>query len=217
VPGTIVYFDCVFGSSFCNTDIIITIVDQYSKLDESELTLKVAEGDRQAFLELYDRFSSRVYGLALKMLGDPMRAEDITQEAFIRLWKRAETFHPERGLFSTWILTITRRLVIDSLRHQSRRPDIAISIDEHSWHEPADPDSHSERDRWRALHFLLLELPEEQRQVIELAYFHGLSQRQISEVTQTPLGTVKTRARLGMDKLRKAWFETADPVEDRSK
>lgn len=191
-------------------DIITATVKDYSKLDEGELTLLVAEGDRTAFLELYDRFAPRVYGLALKMLADPMRAEDISQEAFMRLWKRAETFRPDRGAFSTWILTITRRLVIDSFRKQSRRPDIAMSIDEKSWNEPAEPMGSSEHNRWRTMHFLLRELPEEQRQVVELAYFHGLSQRQIAEVTQAPLGTVKTRARLGLDKLREAWFENTE-------
>ncbi|MDF1499019.1 MAG: sigma-70 family RNA polymerase sigma factor [Anaerolineales bacterium] len=179
----------------------------YSSFDEAELTLLVAEGDRQAFLTLYDRFASRVYGLALKMLGDPMLAEEVSQESFMRLWHRAETYRPDRGAFSTWILTITRRVVIDRLRKQSRQPEIAMSIDEHSWHEPPDPDSTSESNRWRTLRFLLDELPEEQREVVELAYFHGLSQRQIAEHTRAPLGTVKTRARLGLEKLRQAWFE----------
>ncbi len=193
------------------------IVDEQSKPDEGELTLLVAEGDRQAFLELYDRYASRVYGLALKMLGDPMRAEDISQEAFIRLWKRAETYRPEKGAFSTWILTITRRIVIDRFRKQSRRPEITTSIDKQNWHEPPDPDSGFESDRWQTLHFLLMELPAEQREVVQLAYFYGLSQRQIAEHTNTPLGTVKTRARLGMDKLRDAWFRKMDEAENRSK
>lgn len=179
----------------------------YSDLDEGELTPLVAQGDRQAFLELYDRYASRVYGLALKMLGDPMQAEDVSQDAFMRLWKRAGSYRPARGAFSTWMLTITRRIVIDRFRKQSRRPDIAVSIDEQHWREPPDPESSSEAERWKTLHFLLLELPVEQREVVQLAYYYGLSQRQIAEHTDTPLGTVKTRARLGMDKLREAWFK----------
>lgn len=190
------------------------IVVEHSKLDEGELTLLVAEGDRQAFLELYDRYASRVYGLALKMLGDAMQAEDVSQEAFMRLWDRAETFQPERGAFSTWILTITRRIVIDRFRKQSRRPEIAISLDEQHWHNPPDPVSTSESNRWKTLHFLLMELPDEQREVIQLAYFYGLSQRQIAAHTDTPLGTVKTRVRLGMDKLRDAWFKSIDEPGD---
>ena len=198
-------------------DIMDAIVDMLSKLDEGELTLLVAEGNRQAFLELYDRYSSRVYGLALKMLGDPMSAEDVSQEAFMRLWKRAETYRPDKVAFSTWMLTVTRRIVIDRFRKHSRRPEISTSIDEHDWQEPPDPDSSSESNRWRTLHFMLMELPAEQREVVQLAYFYGLSQRQIAEHTDTPLGTVKTRARLGMDKLRDAWFEQTDQGEQRSR
>lgn len=193
------------------------IVPDYMELDEGELTLLVAEGDRRAFLVLYDRYAHRVYGLAMKMLADPMRAEDVSQEAFLRLWNRAETYIPARGALSTWILTITRHIAIDHLRKLSRRPESTVSLDEHTWGEPIDPDTGSEQDRWRTLRFLLLELPEEQREVVELAYFYGLSQRQIAEHTSTPLGTVKTRARLGMDKLREAWRQAETQNEDRSK
>jgi RNA polymerase sigma-70 factor (ECF subfamily) len=135
----------------------------------------------------------------------------------LRLWNRAGTYIPARGAFSTWILTITRRIAIDHLRKRSRRPDFTVSLDEHSWVEPVDPATGSEHDRWRTLRLLLLELPEEQREVVELAYFYGLSQRQIAEHTDTPLGTVKTRARLGMDKLREAWLQAETQNGDRSK
>lgn len=158
-------------------------------------------------MALYDRYASRVYGLALKMLGDPMMAEDVSQDAFVRLWNRAETYRPERGAFSTWILTITRRIAIDRLRMLSRRPEIAYSIDERDWETPVAKGSMASSDRWRTLASLIEDIPSEQRIVIELAYFFGLSHRQIAEHTSVPLGTVKTRIRLGLEKLREAWFD----------
>ncbi|TFH37059.1 MAG: sigma-70 family RNA polymerase sigma factor [Anaerolineales bacterium] len=178
--------------------------------EDAELTLRVAEGDRQAFLSLYDRYSARVYGLALRMIRDPMTAEEITQDTFLKLWTRAETYRPARGVFIAWLLTIARRAVLDRIRVEARRPVLESSEDEDSWVNLPDPDSTSEEARWSTMRFLLNELPEDQRQTIEFAYYYGLSQSQIAEALDIPLGTVKTRVRLGMDKLRTSWMKNGD-------
>jgi len=180
--------------------------------EDAVLILKVAEGDREAFLALYDRYSAKVYGLALRVTGETMTAEEVTQDAFIRLWTRAATYNPDRGRLSSWLLTITRRLAIDHFRLEARRPQTwNPSNPENALEKVADPASQSEESRWATLKFALTKLPEEQRSVIELAFYHGMSHSQIAEYQAAPLGTVKTRLRLGMEKLRREW-----EVEDKS-
>jgi RNA polymerase sigma-70 factor (ECF subfamily) len=171
---------------------------------------RVAEGDRKAFRALYDRHAARVYGLALRVVSDPMTAEEVTQDAFLRLWTRAKTYNPDRGRLSSWLLTITRRLSIDHFRLEARRPSVwNPSNPENALEKIPDPESQSEESRWSTLKFALSKLPEEQRSVIELAFYHGMSHSQIAEFQSAPLGTVKTRLRLGMEKLRKEW-DTGD-------
>jgi RNA polymerase sigma-70 factor (ECF subfamily) len=128
----------------------------------------------------------------------------VTQDTFLRLWTRASTFNPNKGSILTWLLTITRRIAIDRIRLESRRPSEAGSLDELGWDWLPDPKSTSEEARWGTVGFALAELPTPQRQAIELAFYQGLSQSQIAEHLNVPLGTVKTRVRLGMQKLRKA-------------
>jgi RNA polymerase sigma-70 factor (ECF subfamily) len=167
---------------------------------------KVAGGDRRAFLTLYDSYAAKVYGLALRVVGDPMTAEEVTQDAFVRLWTRAETFNPDRGRLSSWLLTITRRIAIDQIRLDARRPPEWNPADPgRAMESVPDPASQSEESRWATLRFALDRLPDEQRSVIELAFYHGMSHSQIAEYQSTPLGTVKTRIRLGMEKLRQEW------------
>jgi RNA polymerase sigma-70 factor (ECF subfamily) len=174
--------------------------------DDALLVRRVAEGDRKAFLALYDRHAARVYGLALRVVGDPMTAEDVTQNAFLRLWTRAETYNPDRGRLSSWLLTITRRLAIDHFRLEARSPPAwKPSNPEDALEKVPDPASQSEEFRWGTMKFALSNLPQEQRSVIELAFYHGMSHSQIAEYQSTPLGTVKTRLRLGMEKLRREW------------
>lgn len=188
--------------------IIRSAVTTLEKLGDAELTKRVAEGDRGAFLALYDRYSAQVYGLALRVIGDPMTAEEVTQDAFLRLWTRAETYNPERGRLSSWLLTITRRLAIDQFRVEGRRPlTWNPSNPENALEKIPDPASESEESRWATLRFALDNLPAEQRSVIELSFYHGMSHSQIAEYQSTPLGTVKTRVRLGMEKLRREWVQ----------
>lgn len=181
-------------------------------LDDNELAQLVAKGNREAFIILYDRHAGIVYGLALKMMGEQMSAEEVAQDSFLKLWTRASTFSPRKGKFLAWLLTITRRTAIDRIRLEDRRPDFNNPNDpEDILRFSSNPDGHRDESRWHSMYFTLHELPIEQRQVIELAYYHGMSHSQIEEYLEIPLGTVKTRMRLGMEKLRKIW------IGDRSK
>lgn len=169
---------------------------------------RVAAGDRDAFMQIYDLFASRVYGLALYLTKDEAAAEEVSQETFVKVWTSADTFNSGRGSFSAWLLTIARRTAIDRFRKQDRRPDIAESVEIEADWNPAmgAPLSNTEESRWRTLYFALQELPQEQRQAIVLSYYHGLSHSEIASHLEIPLGTAKTRIRLGMEKLRESWF-----------
>ncbi len=175
---------------------------------ELELIGAVARGDEAAFLILYDRYAARVYALALHILDDPMFAEEITQDTFTKLWARARLYRPERGLFGVWLLTIARRTALDRLRLEGRRPLLSDGRDpDDVWRGLPDNSRDPDEARWRALHFAIRALPEVQQQVIELAYYQGLSQSEIAEELGWPLGTVKTRTRAALQALRHAWLE----------
>jgi RNA polymerase sigma-70 factor (ECF subfamily) len=177
-------------------------------LNDSELMTRVARGDEHAFLMLYDRHAARVHALTLRILSDPMLAEEATQDAFLKLWSRARLFMNERGSLLLWLLTIARRTALDRLRLEGRRPVLSDSNDpDDMWQAIPDLDSVPEEARWRSLHFAVQSLQPDHRQVIELAYYQGLSQSEIAEVLGWPLGTVKTRLRAAMEQLRQKWNE----------
>ncbi len=176
--------------------------------NELILVQRVAEGDQKAFMALYDYYAPRVHALTVRILGDEMMAEEATQDAFLKLWSRARLYLSERGSFLVWLLTIARRTALDRLRMEARRPLLSDSKDpETDWLFISDGKHDSEEARWQSLYFLIRDLPEEQRQVIELAYYQSMSQSEISEETGWPLGTVKTRMRAGMEALRRAWLK----------
>jgi len=184
--------------------------EYFSDLPDPALVERVAQGDRSAFLELYDRHVSRVFALATRMLGDRASAEEVTQDAFLKLWTRARAFSPTRGALLAWLLTIARNNALDRIRLEARRPalvEASLSDLEDGRPDLQAPGSGSEEARWRSLRFALAELPDGQRQVIELAYYQGLTHSQMAEMLGLPLGTVKTRLRLGMERLRDAWIE----------
>ncbi len=176
--------------------------------DEDDLILvqRVARGEQQAFLALYDRHAARVHALTLHILSDPMLAEEATQDTFLKLWNRAHLYSSERGSMLLWLLTIARRVALDRLRLEGRRPSLSDSTDpEDVWPRIPDGESLSEEQRWRSLYFAVQSLSIEHRQVIELAYYQGLSQSEIAETLGWPLGTVKTRMRAALEKLRREW------------
>ncbi len=184
---------------------------------DADLIHQGAQADQRAFLLLYDRHAPRVYGLALRMLGNAMAAEDVAQEAFLKIWSRAHTYRPDRGSLIAWILSTTRRTALDRIRADARRSSPADPSDpETILLELPDPRTNSSEARWRSLRLMLADLPAEQRQVIDLAFYSGLSHSQIADYLKLPLGTVKTRLRLGMEKLRQAWLAPEAPEPDRS-
>lgn len=135
-------------------------------------------------------------------------AEEATQDTFLKVWSRARQYKPDRGEFITWLLTIARRTALDRLRLESRRPVLSTAQDpEETWKSIPNGNSLPEETRWRSMYFAVQALSEEQRQVIELAYYKGLSQSQIAEVLDWPLGTVKTRVRAAMQALREMWLQ----------
>jgi RNA polymerase sigma-70 factor (ECF subfamily) len=174
--------------------------------DDVELVTRVTNGEEDAFLMLYDRYVGRIYALTLRILNNPMLAEEATQDTFLKLWSRARLYLNERGPLLLWLLTIARRTALDRVRLEGRRPMLSDANDpEEAWELIPDLETMPEEARWRSLYFAVQSLQPEQRQVIELAYYQGLSQSEIAEVLGWPLGTVKTRLRTAMERLREKW------------
>lgn len=176
--------------------------------DDAQLAAQVAQGDEDAFLKLYDRYAGYVYALTMRILRDPSLAEEATQDTFLKLWSRARLFLAERGSLIFWLLTIARRTALDRLRLEARRPTLSTSKDpEELWPTIPDENTTPEESRWRSMQFIVQSLSAEHRVVLELAYYQGLSQTEIAETLNWPLGTVKTRLRAAMEQLRREWGE----------
>jgi len=174
--------------------------------DDDELIAKVAKGDERAFLALYDRHASHIYALTLRILHDPILAEEVTQDTFLKLWSRARLYLAERGTLLVWLLTIARRTALDRLRLEGRRPVLSDGNDpEELWQNIPEQDTSTDESRWRSMYFAVQSLSPEYCQVIELAYYQGMSQSEIAETLGWPLGTVKTRLRAAMEQLRREW------------
>jgi RNA polymerase sigma-70 factor, ECF subfamily len=178
---------------------------EVKQLADEDLMLRVRDGDARAFEVLFDRHGGPAFSLAYRMCGSRARAEDVVQEAFLALWRAGARYDPSRGSVRTWVLSVVHNRAIDTFRREA--PRMAQSLEEGSVADRvASPDlteviveRRAESDRIRgALH----ELPDEQRQVIELAYFGGFTHQQIAEMLALPAGTVKGRMRLGLSKLR---------------
>ena len=170
----------------------------HTDLTDGELIERVGDGDRDAFEELYRRYTRPVLALALRRLGDRGRAEDALQEAFAAIWRSASSYDRERGQGGAWLYTVARNAIVDGAR---KRPEPPMDAPEEP--SPAEgPDERAEASwlAWR-VHSAIELLPDHERPVIELAYWGGLSQREISEFLGVPLGTVKTRTRAALARL----------------
>ncbi|NPA06556.1 MAG: sigma-70 family RNA polymerase sigma factor [Chloroflexi bacterium] len=182
---------------------------------EQELAQRLRNDDEEALAELYDRYGAWVYGLALRVVHDPHLAQEVTQDVFFKVWQHRRTYDPKRSKWSTWLLVIARTTALDRLRREQRRP--AWPWDESLENSPDRTETRDARELHLAIRALLDRLPPEQRQVVELAFFEGYTHREIAKRLNLPLGTVKTRLRLAMDKLRTWWQETertAQPSHD---
>jgi RNA polymerase sigma-70 factor (ECF subfamily) len=186
-----------------------TMPVDYSSLDDGKLIVLIADSDSNALSELYDRYKRLVFSLALRIVGDQAASEEITQDVFFRIWNKAETYQPEQAKVSTWLTSIARYRSIDLLRRRGVRPE-SNSV---SWPELShsaipgtdgrEPEENASRSlQGERVRTALDQLPSEQRQALSLAYYQGFSHSQIAEELDIPLGTIKTRIRLGMQKLR---------------
>jgi RNA polymerase sigma-70 factor, ECF subfamily len=192
--------------------LVFSAEDRATWSDES-LMAAIAAQDERAFSALYDRYADMVFSTSLRVLLDRQLAEDATQDIFVRLWQRPETYVPARGRFVSWIMSVTRNRSVDELRSRGRRSrresaaiegveDPAANVVSSRYDDPAHAAQVQEEQV--TVRAALEGLPVEQRRALELAYFGGLTQQEIAFALHEPLGTVKTRIRLGMQKLRSA-------------
>jgi RNA polymerase sigma-70 factor (ECF subfamily) len=194
--------------------------DRQAALDDRALLARVADGDSRALDTLYDRYSRVVYGVALRILGQAELAEDVVQETFWRVWRRSQTFQSGRGQVASWIFGIAHNLSVDELRRQRSRPRPVYDTDETPVLRDIEDDRMDvaaeaiENERGRLIGAALQQISADQREAIELAYFGGLSQSEIAERLQSPIGTIKTRIRLGLRKLRDVLLAQNIRVED---
>jgi len=169
------------------------------RVTDGILLERIADGDNAAFDTLYHRFARPLFGLALRMLRDRSRAEDAVQETFAAIWRSAKSYRPERGPGAPWLYAVARNAIVDRARARGEAtfadPPEAVASD-------AGPDEVAESayTSWR-VHRAVLDLPEHERQVLELAYWGGLSQSEVARFLDIPLGTVKTRTRTGLARL----------------
>lgn len=180
---------------------------------DRDLIVRAARGDERAVSDLYDKYGGVLYAIAFRVTREAADAEEVVLEAFAQAWRKADSFESERGSVAAWLTTITRSRALDAVRARTRRyrtADLAQAHAEHgsvpahgSWRpDPTLGVQHDERRRY--ISAALRELAEPQREAIELAYFSGLTQSEIALRLDQPLGTVKTRIRLGMEKLRES-------------
>ncbi len=183
---------------------------------DEELVHRLALGDESALVVLYDRFGRALFSLALRITSQRAVAEEVVQEAFVRVWRHAGRFETSRGKVSSWMMGITHNLAIDELRKARSRPQIAdTEIDLSERLVLTGKVGNVEQEAWNRIQIgaiveALGEIPKAQRKVIEMAYFGGMTQLEISAMLGEPLGTVKTRIRLGMIKLRSALQEAVE-------
>jgi RNA polymerase sigma-70 factor, ECF subfamily len=169
-----------------------------SEPTDGDLLQRIGGGDRAAFEVLYRRYARAVLGLALRRLGDRGRAEEAVQETFASIWRSASSYRPERGPGAPWLYAVARHAIVDRFR---ARTEPAAEVPEEASSEPGPPErAEASFVSWR-VHRALEELPQTERTVIELAYWGGLSQSEVAEYLNVPLGTVKTRTRSGLHRL----------------
>ena len=184
---------------------------QHAHLSDEALVALVARGDEDALAELYDRVGRIAYGLALRVLRDERHAEDAVQEAFLQVWRSAATFRAERAKASTWILTLVHRRAVDLVRREERRQADPLTDDSMLGMATEETEEAAwlrfERERVQAA---LKELPDVQREALELGYYGGFSQSELADRLGVPLGTIKSRMFAGLARLRELLDDTQE-------
>jgi RNA polymerase sigma-70 factor (ECF subfamily) len=179
----------------------------YKKFSDQTLLQLMEQKDENALGELYDRYSRLIFSIALNSLGEGAAAEEVTQDVFFRVWKNAASYRKESGKVATWIAGITRNRSIDEIRHLSIRPEAEANFWEDGesdlWADIADVEQNVELlQQSNQIRMSVASLPAEQRQALTYAYFLGFSHSEIASFLDEPLGTIKTRIRLAMKKIK---------------
>ncbi len=180
----------------------------YQAMSDLELLACIGRSDTDALAALYDRYGRRVFALAVRILNDPVTSEEVTQDVFVSIWRRSGSYSSDKGKFTTWLFSIAHNRTIDELRR--RRRDLNRGNDDVEDHldvvttDISPDDSAVAQSEYALVREAMKALPPEQRAVVELSYFRGLTQAEIAEKLGQPLGTVKTRMRLALKKLRDA-------------
>lgn len=191
---------------------------EYAGYEDEQLIRLIAQSHEAALAQLYDRYHRLVFSLALAIVNDRATAEEITLDVFMRVWQKAETYRTERARVSTWLTHIARHHAIDILRRRAARLDqFAVRWDDATSSSQSSQPSPQEsaevslsRER---IHAALADLPADQKQALNLAYFGGYTHQEIAEILRQPLGTIKTRIRLAMQKLREHLGDEQDHTD----
>lgn len=182
--------------------------DKLASTTITDLVNKLHNYDEEALIQLYQRYGSLVYSIAFQTLGNEQDAEEVTQDVFLRIWEKSRQFDSSRGKFIAWLTTIARNSAIDRLRKRNRHglDSQLVSLDDtpQLW-ETISVDNQDD-DLRRSIASAMHHLTTEQREAIVLAYFYGMSQAEIADQLQRPLGTVKSHIRQGMQRLRELWL-----------
>jgi RNA polymerase sigma-70 factor (ECF subfamily) len=177
------------------------VTRELAHLSDEALVLLAARSEQSALAELYDRYGRVAYGLALRILRDQALAEDAVQEAFLAIWRTAQRYVPERGTASTWILTLVHRRAVDLVRREQRRRADSLEQAPEQGGGSADEEAWLRLQRERVQE-ALRQLPDQQREALELAYYGGFTQTELAERLGQPLGTIKSRMFAGLARLR---------------
>jgi RNA polymerase sigma-70 factor, ECF subfamily len=192
----------------------------YVKYNDEQLISLIAQLQEGALTQLYERYSRVIFSLALAIVNDQATAEEVTLDVFLRVWQKAGSYRAEQAKVSTWLTHIARHHAIDVLRRRAARPDqYAVNLDDATFNgnvSEQNPQEFAELSlRRERVHRALAKLPTDQKQALVLAYFGGYTQHQIAEKLKQPLGTVKTRLRLALQKLRD-FLRDEQETEDKS-
>lgn len=180
----------------------------HSQFDDIEVMSRIATHDQQAFRALYQEFGKPIFSLAYRILQNSTLAEEVTQDTFLKVWRQTTQWDPNKGNLKNWLLAITHFTAIDRLRQEKRQPSLhAEPIEDMEEEVSANRNDAGWQDEI-VLRMLIKQLPQEQAFLIELAFFRGMTHSEIAEETEIPLGTVKTRLRTGLQKLRELWVES---------
>ncbi len=174
--------------------------------DDIEVMRRIADRDQQALWELYQEYGKAVYSLAYRVLGNTTYAEEVTQDTFLKVWHQTTRWDSEKGKLKNWLLTIAQFTAIDRLRKEGRQPTVHPDSIEDTDENLLTPRNQVPWQEDSVLRMLVLQLPQQQASLIELAFFQGLSHGEIAETLHMPLGTVKTRLRAGLQRLRELWL-----------